>query len=117
MRESRMQLSVLGMLVVLVLFLAAATRVWAILDLNTNGMSDVWEQLHNAVGIDPNLDSDGDGFPNVLEALAGTDPFDPNSYPKISGVTMSGTNFMMNMPAVPGKLYQLQSCACSRTRR
>ncbi|HWC61877.1 MAG TPA: thrombospondin type 3 repeat-containing protein, partial [Verrucomicrobiae bacterium] len=78
-------------------------------------MSDVWEQLHNAVGIDPNLDSDGDGFPNALEALAGTDPFNSNSYPKISGLTMSGTNFVMNMPAAPGKLYQLQSCQLTNT--
>ncbi len=96
--------------IILFVLLAAATRVEAILDSNTNGMSDVWEQLHGAVGIDPNLDSDGDGFPNVLECMAGTDPFDANSYPKISGVTLSGTNFMMNMPCIPGKLYQLQSC-------
>ena len=102
-------------LIFLVLVVAAATRVSGTLDSNTNGMSDVWEQLHNAVGIDPHLDSDGDGFPNILEALAGTDPFNPNSYPKISGLTMSGTNFVMNMPAAPGKLYQLQSCQLTNT--
>src|SRR5690348_6917452 len=111
MRESR---SILRrwckLLIFVVPFLMAATRVSAILDVNSNGISDVWEQMHNAVGIDPNLDSDGDGFPNVLEALAGTDPFNANSYPKISGVAMSGTNFVMNMPAAAGKLYQLQSC-------
>jgi uncharacterized protein (DUF1800 family) len=96
--------------IVLLILLIAATRVAAIIDANTNGMSDVWEQLRGAVGVDPNLDSDGDGFPNVLESLAGTDPFNSISYPKISGVTLSGTNFVMNLPSVPGKLYQLQSC-------
>jgi uncharacterized protein (DUF1800 family) len=97
-------------LVVLLVFIAATARVSAIVDANTNGMSDVWEEMRGAVGVDPNLDSDGDGFPNVLECLAGTDPFDANSYPKISGVSLSGTNFVMNMPSVPGKSYQLQSC-------
>jgi hypothetical protein len=95
---------------VFVILLAATVRVSAIIDSNKNGMSDVWEQQRNAVDIDPNLDSDGDGFSNVLECLAGTDPFDSNSYPKIAAVFLSGTNFMMNMPSVPGKLYQLQSC-------
>ena len=97
--------------VILVILLTAATRVSAIIDANTNGMSDVWEQLRNAVGVDPNLDSDGDGFPNIMESLAGTDPFNSNSYPRISGVALSGTNFVMNLASVPGKLYQLQSCS------
>jgi uncharacterized protein DUF1800/PA14 domain-containing protein/putative Ig domain-containing protein/CHRD domain-containing protein/thrombospondin type 3 repeat protein len=97
-------------LIVVFIFLAAAVRASAIIDSNANGMSDVWEQLHNAMGIDPNLDSDGDGFPNIMECLAGTDPFNANSYPKIGSVSLSGTNFVMNMPSVPGKLYQLQSC-------
>ena len=97
-------------LIVLFAALATATHAPAIVDSNTNGMSDVWEELHNAIGIDPNADSDGDGFPNYLECLAGTDPFNANSFPRISGVSISGTNFVMNLPSVPGKLYQLQSC-------
>ena len=111
MRESQLNLRRWSLLLIFVtpLFLFA-TRASAILDVNSNGISDVWEQLRNAVGIDPNADSDGDGFSNALEALAGTDPFNPNSYPKISGVMISGTNFVMNMPAAAGKLYQLQSC-------
>src|ERR1700743_2603037 len=94
---------------VLIIFLASASRVWAILDANTNGMSDVWEQMHGAVGVGPMVDSDGDGFPNILESIAGTDPFNRNSYPKISALTLVGTNLVMNMPGLPGKLYQLQS--------
>ena len=116
MRESPLTLRRWCKLLIFVVpFLVAATRVSAILDVNSNGISDIWEQLHGAAGIDPNLDSDGDGFPNALEALAGTDPFDAGSYPKISGVTISGTNFVMNMPAAPGKQYQLQSCMFTNT--
>ena len=80
------------------------------LDANTNGMSDVWEQTRNAVGLAPDVDSDGDGYSNLQESMAGTDPLDPNSYPKITAGSVVGTNIVMNMPSVPGKLYQLQSC-------
>ena len=52
-------------------------------DLNGNGMSDVWEWVYSAYGINPNSDSDGDGFSNLQEAIAGTNPFDSNSYPHI----------------------------------
>jgi len=52
-------------------------------DLNGNGMSDVWEWVYSAYGINPNSDSDGDGFSNLQEVIAGTNPFDSNSYPHI----------------------------------
>ncbi|HWD91080.1 MAG TPA: DUF1800 family protein [Verrucomicrobiae bacterium] len=89
--------------------LAGVSPAGASIDSNTNGMSDVWEEMYGAVGVDPNADSDGDGFPNILESIAGTDPFDSTSYPHIVGVALSGTNLVMNVPAAPGKKYQLQS--------
>jgi hypothetical protein len=78
-------------------------------DLNGNGMSDVWEWVYSAYGINPNSDSDGDGFSNLQEVIAGTNPFDSNSYPHIPVVFSSPTNFSVMMPYVPGKLYLLQS--------
>src|SRR6266481_4856826 len=54
------------------------------IDQNANTMSDIWEQIYGAAGLDPNADTDGDGVANRLEALAGTDPFDPDSFPKIT---------------------------------
>jgi hypothetical protein len=80
-----------------------------ILDLNTNGMSDVWEQLFGAVGLDPNGDADGDGVSNLKESIAGTNPFNPNSVPKISSMTKVGNNFTVTMSSALGKQYQLQS--------
>lgn len=110
MRESHQRLTrSVGCLIAALLFFAGAGRTFAMLDANTNGMSDVWEQMHGGMGINPNLDSDGDGFPNSLESIAGTDPYNSNSYPRVSGVALSGTNLMMTMPSLPGKLYQLQS--------
>ena len=49
------------------------------IDSNENGMSDIWECLYNAYGADPNVDSDGDGFSNLEELLAGTNPFTAHS--------------------------------------
>lgn len=79
------------------------------LDLNGNGMSDVWEQLYNAGALDPNGDADGDGVPNLMESLAGTNPFDSNSFPHITAFANTISNFSVTMPCVPGKQYELQS--------
>jgi len=78
-------------------------------DLNSNLMSDVWEWVYNANGVDPNADSDGDGVINKLEALAGTNPFDANSVPKISFAGYAATNFSVTLSNAWGKFYQLQS--------
>jgi hypothetical protein len=78
-------------------------------DLSGNGMSDIWEWIYNANGTNPNADSDGDGFSNLQEALAGTNPFDSNSYPRIPIMFCSPTNFSVTLPSVLGKQYQLQS--------
>src|SRR5438445_11610393 len=79
------------------------------IDQNANGLSDIWEQIYGATALDPNTDTDGDGVPNRLEALAGTDPLDPNSVPKITVSTYYSDHFAVTIPSQLGKLYQLQS--------
>src|SRR5260221_764642 len=93
------------MLLVMIAGAVSAQRV----DVNSNGMSDIWEWLYGANGINPNADADGDGFSNQQEATAGTDPFNSNSIPKISTAVFTGTNGSITMPDALGKLYQLQS--------
>ncbi len=96
--------------VIAVFFLTVTAGAYAqMIDLNGNGMSDIWEWVYSATNLDPNADADGDGMSNLQEALAGTNPFDSNSIPKISVVVVAGTNANISMPAQPGKLYQLQS--------
>ncbi len=58
-------------------------RAHAILDLNENLMSDVWEKSQNDGELFSETfvaedDPDSDGWTNAQEAAAGTDPFDPN---------------------------------------
>src|ERR1035438_3509366 len=78
-------------------------------DLNGNGMSDIWEWVYNAYDINPNADSDGDGFSNWQESIAGTNPFDPNSCPHIQASGYTEPVFRVTIPAVSGGYYELQS--------
>jgi hypothetical protein len=95
---------------VVVVALAACERLQAQkLDLNGNGMSDVWEQIYNAAGLDPNADTDGDGASNLQESIAGTNPFDANSVPRIPSTSYTSSNFSVTLPSALGKQYQLQS--------
>src|SRR5580698_5243512 len=75
------------------------------IDLNGNGLSDIWEWTYNAYGINPQADSDGDGFANWQEAIAGTDPLSSNSYPHIPLFFSTPTNFTVTIPSQPGKVY------------
>ena len=83
------------------------------LDLNHNGNSDVWEALYDAAAFTPDFDSDGDGVSNNLEAIAGTDPRNNRSLPKISGYRMTtnglGVTFHVLMDGALGKRFELQS--------
>ena len=97
-----------GLAVLLMLF-AVRTGPAQMIDLNGNGMSDVWEQIYGGGGLDPNGDADGDGVSNLKEALAGTNPFDSNSYPHITAFGSTATNFSVTIPCQLGKVYQLQS--------
>jgi uncharacterized protein (DUF1800 family) len=79
-------------------------------DLNNNGLSDIWEWTYNVYGINPNIDSDGDGYTNWQEAIAGTDPLNSHSYPHIPVTSaVSETNVSITFPCYPGKLYTVES--------
>jgi hypothetical protein len=96
--------------IVLVCALFATARAPAqVIDLNGNGISDIWEWTYNVYGINPNADPDGDGFVNWQEAIAGTDPLNSNSYPHIPAFFSSPTNFSITLPCAPGKVYTLWS--------
>ncbi|HEV2210040.1 MAG TPA: DUF1800 family protein [Verrucomicrobiae bacterium] len=96
-------------LLYVMLVMVVAGRAGAqMVDLNHNGMSDIWELIYGASALDPNGDADGDGASNRQESIAGTNPFDSNSVPRITVSAIAGTNFSVSMASALGKQYSLQ---------
>ena len=91
------------------------------IDLNNNGVSDIWEYRFGAVElvkdeIAKNQDFDGDGASNYEEALAGTNPFDANSEASLRFEQAPNDEFMICLPTEIGKGYSLYG-GNSLTRR
>ncbi|MGC6426950.1 MAG: DUF1800 domain-containing protein [Akkermansiaceae bacterium] len=77
------------------------------LDLDQNGYSDLWENLYRVSNLLPHADADADGETNLAESLAGTDPYDPQSFlrPQIS--PLSSTHMRLTWPTVFGRPGEL----------
>lgn len=91
----------------------------AILDDDNDGMSDFWEAQYNfnigassPVEQAPSADPDSDGWDNLTEAIAGTDPFSsisPDGYVKtLLTVTRETGVVELQWKTLAGKLYQIQ---------
>ena len=91
----------------LAMFVVAPAQ--AIVDLDGDGMSDVWQQAFGAVGINPNGDDDGDGQTNFAESVAGTNPFDATSVFKLTRINVGGGFVTLSWTTALGQRYQVQS--------
>jgi len=80
----------------------------AIVDLNANGMSDVWEMLYGT-GLNPAVDLDGTGMTNLEKSIAGLNPYNSSSVFSASVTSGTGSNLLLSWPSVLGKQYQIQS--------
>jgi len=87
--------------------------VTGVADTDGDGLPDNWETQN---GLNPNSstdvngangDPDGDGFTNIREFLAGTDPQDGTSLLRITQLGSGGRR--ITWPSVPGKNYQVYS--------
>ncbi|WOO42810.1 DUF1800 family protein [Rubellicoccus peritrichatus] len=89
----------------------SSAPLFSVLDQNTNGQSDIWENLFDASTLLPGEDNDGDGVSNGDEAEAGTNPFDPNSKPTATVEAMLNVEdeFCITWQGSTGKRYTIWS--------
>jgi len=82
------------------------------IDVNLNGISDLWESEMDPIPLPLSADLDGDGLSNGDEAVAGTDPRNANSNLKLLQVFSfrpdGSTYTRVGFPSKPGKQYFLE---------
>jgi hypothetical protein len=81
----------------------------AALDLDNDGIGDIWQMKYNADELAAAGDADGDGKSNADEAKAGTDPWSSTDIIKVTDLTLNGANLEVRWPSVIGKRYKVQS--------
>lgn len=76
-------------------------------DIDNNGLDDVWELIYGAGGLTTDGDADFDGDSNLKEEEAGTDPLDRAAALKIGTVALTGGDVTVTFAAQAGKRYKL----------
>lgn len=79
------------------------------LDLDTNGLGDVWEAKFQPAAFVPSQDDDGDGRTNLEEFEAGTDPLRAEDVFSIREISPVGGDLVLKWSSQAGKRYQIQS--------
>jgi uncharacterized protein (DUF1800 family) len=75
-------------------------------DFNGNGLPDAWELWVGSFALNGAADSDGDGYTDANEALAGTDALDANSHLWASA-EKSGNNLVLRWPRLTYKRHEV----------
>lgn len=79
------------------------------LDLDNNGLGDVWEAKFQPAVFVPSADDDGDGRTNLEEFEAGTDPLRAEDVFAIRDLSAVGGDLVLKWSSQAGKRYQIQS--------
>ena len=91
-----------------ILCFSLATPLYADIDLDGNGLGDVWEQQFKVENLLPGDDNDGDGKTNLEENLAGTNPLDRASILRIESASFTNEKLVLTWPSRAGKRYQVE---------
>lgn len=91
------------------LLLLIALNTHGEIDLNGDGLSDIWQIHYGATQVDPLIDSDGDGLLNQEECIAGTDPFDAQSTLLLQGLGTTGASNRIDWLSQQHIGYELQA--------
>jgi len=89
-------------------FLALPSRAFALVDVDADGMSDVWEQRYGAEAADAAADDDNDGMTSLEESLAGTDPYLGSSKLNITASQYHSDAVMLTWKSKIGVIYQVE---------
>ncbi len=87
-----------------------APALLAIVDLDNDGISDVWRTAFPSAGA-ATADPDGDGATNLAESRAGTNPDLASSRLAATPVADAAGNLVLRWPGLRGKRYQIESSA------
>lgn len=73
---------------------------------DAEGVSLLWRALYPGAGT--HVDSDGDGFTDFEEAIAGTNPFDPTCRPRLELSRDPAGGLRLAWPGMEGKRYGIE---------
>jgi hypothetical protein len=78
-------------------------------DTDGDGLPDAWEAANGTLMNIPDADrdSDGDGFTNLQEYLAGTNPLDAGSLLQISGTVITSAAVVLEFFAASNRTYSV----------
>ncbi|MEM6911324.1 MAG: DUF1800 family protein [Verrucomicrobiota bacterium] len=85
------------------------------LDLNGDGMSDLWALHYQATALVAGADTDGDGWSNRAESIAGTNPFLASDRLVLQVDEQDLSSVQVRWPSVAGKTYEVFSSSDLKT--
>lgn len=74
---------------------------------SSDQLDDVWQAVFNGWGLSVDGDEDFDGCSNLVECVAGSDPWKAGDCLKVGDMVIGGANIIMNFSAKAGKAYQV----------
>ena len=94
---------------IIILLGASAVSCLGLIDLDNDGLDDVWQERFGAGDLLPDGDEDGDGLSNVDECIIGSDPFDPGDVLDFESQTVEESGaLLVTWQTEPGKAYQME---------